>query len=137
MPPSSGKKNNTAHSNDITDIKEQLSLLAEPAYRDFSSSLLPGTEHILGVRLPALRKIARKLAKENWLENLARCTQDSFEEIMLQGFIIGYAKAPLPDILEQIAAFLPKMRQLLHHPQGGRGEPRRVLGLPAALHPIR
>ena len=82
MPPSSGKKNNTAHSNDITDIKEQLSLLAEPAYRDFSSSLLPGTEHILGVRLPALRKIARKLAKENWLENLARCTQDSFEEIM-------------------------------------------------------
>ena len=109
MPPSSGKKNNTAHSNDITDIKEQLSLLAEPAYRDFSSSLLPGTEHILGVRLPALRKIARKLAKENWLENLARCTQDSFEEIMLQGFIIGYAKAPLPDILEQIAAFLPKI----------------------------
>ena len=28
---------------------------------------------------------------------------------MLQGFIIGYAKAPLPDILEQIAAFLPKI----------------------------
>ena len=109
MPPSSGKKNNTAHSNDTTDIKEQLSLLAEPAYRDFSSSLLPGTEHILGVRFPALRKIARKLAKENWLENLARCTQDSFEGIMLQGFIIGYAKAPLPDILEQIAAFLPKI----------------------------
>ena len=115
MPPSSGKKNNTAHSNDITDIKEQLSLLAEPAYRDFSSSLLPGTEHILGVRLPALRKIARKLAKENWLENLARCTQDSFEEIMLQGFIIGYAKAPLPDILEQIAAFLPKINLSLIH----------------------
>ena len=81
MPPSSGKKNNTAHSNDITDIKEQLSLLAEPAYRDFSSSLLPGTEHILGVRLPALRKIARKLAKENWLENLARCTQLSLIHI--------------------------------------------------------
>lgn len=109
MPPTSGKKNNTAYSNDITDIKEQLSLLAEPAYRDFSSSLLPGTEHILGVRLPALRKMARKLAKENWLENLARCTQDSFEEIMLQGFIIGYAKAPLPEILEQTAAFLPKI----------------------------
>ena len=109
MPPTSGKKKNTAHSNDITDIKEQLSLLAEPAYRDFSSSLLPGTEHILGVRLPALRKMARKLAKENWLENLARCTQDSFEEIMLQGFIIGYAKAPLPEILEQTAAFLPKI----------------------------
>lgn len=109
MPPSSGKKNSTAYSNDITDIKEQLSLLAEPAYRDFSASLLPGTENILGVRLPALRKIARKLAKENWRQSLARCTQDSFEEIMLQGFIIGYAKAPLSEILEQTAAFLPKI----------------------------
>ena len=71
---SSGKNNNT--------IKEQLSLLAEPAYRDFASSLLPGTENILGVRLPALRKLAKKLAKENWLQNLNLCTQDSFEEIM-------------------------------------------------------
>lgn len=51
MPISSGKNNNT--------IKEQLSLLAEPAYRDFASSLLPGTENILGVRLPALRRLAK------------------------------------------------------------------------------
>ena len=74
MPISSGKNNNT--------IKEQLSLLAEPAYRDFASSLLPGTENILGVRLPALRRLAKRLAKENWLQNLNLCTQDSFEEIM-------------------------------------------------------
>lgn len=97
----SGKKNNF--------IKEQLSLLADPAYRDFSSSLLPGTDHILGVRLPALRKLAKKLAKENWAENLSLCTGDSFEEIMLQGFLIGYAKAPLHEILEQTAAFIPKI----------------------------
>ena len=98
---SSGKNNNT--------IKEQLSLLAEPAYRDFASSLLPGTENILGVRLPALRKLAKKLAKENWLQNLNLCTQDSFEEIMLRGFLIGYAKAPLPVILDQITQFLPRI----------------------------
>lgn len=108
MPPSSGKKNNTAHSNDITDIKEQLSLLAEPAYRDFSSSLLPGTEHILGVRLPALRKIARKLAKENWLENLARCTQDSFEEIMLQASSSAMPKRRFPIFWNRLPPFFPK-----------------------------
>lgn len=101
MPTASGKKNNS--------IKEQLSLLADPAYRDFSSSLLPGTDHILGVRLPALRKLAKKLAKENWTQNLSLCTEDSFEEIMLQGFIIGYAKAPLHEILDQTAAFIPKI----------------------------
>ena len=101
MPISSGKNNNT--------IKEQLSLLAEPAYRDFASSLLPGTENILGVRLPALRRLAKRLAKENWLQNLNLCTQDSFEEIMLRGFLIGYAKAPLPVILDQITQFLPRI----------------------------
>ena len=38
-----------------------------------------------------------------------RQTQDSFEEIMLRGFLIGYAKAPLPVILDQITQFLPRI----------------------------
>lgn len=91
------------------DLKEQLSLLAEPAYRDFAVSLLPGTQNMLGVRLPALRKLARKLAKEDWRGYLKALTQDSFEETMLQGFLIGYAKAPLPEILEKVKEFVPKI----------------------------
>lgn len=33
---------------------------AEEDYRIFTMKLLPGTEHILGVRLPVLRKLAEK-----------------------------------------------------------------------------
>ena len=75
MPPFR-EKNNTAHSNDITDIKGTVVPAGRTCLQGlFHPSLLPGTEHILGVRLPALRKIARKLAKKNWLENLARCNR--------------------------------------------------------------
>ena len=41
-------------------IHEQLLALSEPEFQKFSSSLLPGTSNILGVRLPILRKLAKK-----------------------------------------------------------------------------
>lgn len=93
------------------NIKQELAALAEPSYRDFAASLLPGTPNILGVRLPALRKLAKRLARQDWRRYVGACTQDSFEEIMLRGFLIGYAqeygKAGLDEVLEQITAFLP------------------------------
>lgn len=104
MRPSSGMR---------IDIRRELEALTDPSYREFSSSLLPGTEHILGVRLPALRRLARKLAKEDWRGYLEECGEESFEEIMLQGFLIGYAgeyeKASFTEILERTTVFLPKI----------------------------
>ena len=37
-----------------TEIRKRLLDLAEPEYQKFSSSLLPGVENVLGVRLPKL-----------------------------------------------------------------------------------
>lgn len=56
-------------------IREELAALAEPQLARFTERLLrrPGEEelsgtaaHVLGVRLPALRKLAKRLSKENW-----------------------------------------------------------------------
>ena len=90
-------------------IHEQLLALSEPEFQKFSSSLLPGTNNILGVRLPALRKLAKKIAKGDWRAYLASEEDRSFEEIMLQGMVIGYVRADLPELLERIAAFVPKI----------------------------
>ena len=46
------------------DIKNELLTLAEPDYQVFASRLLPGTPNVLGVRLPHLRKMAKKIVKE-------------------------------------------------------------------------
>ena len=38
----------------------------EDNHRAFSAGLLPGVENIMGVRLPKLRELAKKLVRENW-----------------------------------------------------------------------
>lgn len=60
-------------------IRTELKALAEPKVAGFSAGLLrkPGEERltgsaarVLGVRLPVLRRISRRLAKEDWRGNL-------------------------------------------------------------------
>lgn len=92
-----------------TTIREQLFELAEPEYQAFSSKLLPGTENILGVRVPYLRKMAKQIAKGEWRSYLADASNDYYEEIMLQGMVIGYANASMSEILQQIEHFIPKI----------------------------
>lgn len=90
-------------------IKEQLELQREPQFQKFTASLLPGVAHILGVRLPALRKMAKQLAKGDWQTYLQSACDDSFEEIMLQGMVLGYAKGDLQVKEPFLRAFLPKI----------------------------
>ena len=47
----------------LEEIKAKLYNLAEEDYRVFNSRLLPGVSRVLGVRLPAMRKLAKKTAK--------------------------------------------------------------------------
>ena len=54
----------------IWKIREQLEDLTEENYKQFNEKLLPGVKHIIGVRLPALRKIAKETAKSNYSEYL-------------------------------------------------------------------
>ena len=49
-----------------TEIRRRLEELAEPGYRDFNRKLLPGVEDMLGVRTPALRRLAREITKGDW-----------------------------------------------------------------------
>lgn len=92
-----------------TWIKEQLELQREPDFQKFTAGLLPGVEHILGVRLPALRKMAKQLAKGDWQTYLQAACDDSYEEIMLQGMVLGYAKGNLQEKEPFLRAFLPKI----------------------------
>ena len=79
------------------EIRERLRSLSEEDYKEFNRKLIPGVEHVMGIRLPAMRKLAREAAKEDFRSYLKEARekigQDSFhEEIMMQGLILGYAK---------------------------------------------
>lgn len=90
-------------------IREQLFQLSDKKYQKFSSSLLPNTDNILGVRLPDLRKIAKSIAKEDWRNLICNADNEYFEEVMLQGMVLGYVKTNIEELLKYINDFIPKI----------------------------
>lgn len=108
--------------------------LAEPEYARFAAGLLrkptekgpSGTAaNLLGVRLPVLRKLAGRLAKQDWRENLEALSAHiqaakendkadiCFEEVMLWGFLTGQGKVERDLTLQEqfayIRSFVPYM----------------------------
>ena len=90
-------------------IREELLLITESDYKKFTSALLPGIENVLGVRLPILREMAKKIAKNDWRNELAELEDIYFEEIMLRGLIIGYSNTDIDETLDYITGFVPKI----------------------------
>lgn len=93
----------------IEEIRKRLEEMAEEKYKDFSGSLIPGSRPILGVRIPALRKMAKEIVRGDWEVYLKNAKDDSFEEVNLQGFVIGYAKADLDTLLPYIKGHVKKI----------------------------
>ena len=94
-------------------IKMQLKTQKEPSFQQFMVKLLPGIDNILGIRLPTLRKIAKQLAKGKWQDYLLLALDDSYEEIMLQGLVLGYAQGNLL-AKEEPEAFWNFLQEYLH-----------------------
>jgi len=92
------------------EIRQELIKLADDKYRSFHSNLCPGVENILGVRLPLLRKIAKSLSKEeDYYNYLNNSDTKYYEEIMIEGLIIGYLKTDNENRFNYIKNFIPKI----------------------------
>lgn len=92
---------------DVETVRQMLIEMADEDYRAFHSKLVPGTENILGVRVPELRKLAKKLVKDDWREYFDAAPNRYYEEDMLRGFMVGYGKMDLEERLERIRSFVP------------------------------
>ncbi len=91
------------------DVRKELFALCEDGYRDFASALIPGCNNLLGVRIPQLRKIAKRLVKDNPIDFLDNAQDIYFEETMLKGFIIANMPTDIEITLEQVSLFVPKI----------------------------
>ena len=91
----------------LDTVRLELQQLAEQPYARFTASLTPGATNILGVRLPRLRKIAKRLASGNWRDYLDAPGKHYFEEHMLHGMLIGAIPADIETILAYTDAFIP------------------------------
>jgi len=93
------------------EIKNKLKDLVDEKYREFHSGLCPGTENILGVRVPVLRNYAKKIVKQYKIEELLKnIDNEYYEEIMLQGMLIGLDNnEDINVIFKYIKEFIPKI----------------------------
>lgn len=98
--------------NDIKiQIKEHILKLADEKYKEFHSKLCPNTDNILGVRVPILRNYAKELSKNYTTDELLKNIDNQYyEEIMLQGMIIGLSKEKDFEVIKKyIEDFVPKI----------------------------
>lgn len=90
-------------------IFQRLSELSDPTYRDFHAGLIPNIspETILGVRMPALRKLARELrGSAEAQEFMAALPHEYYDENCLHGLLINDIK-DFGATVSALDAFLP------------------------------
>ena len=92
------------------EIKKRLFELADMKYKEFHGGLCPGTDNIIGVRIPVLRNYAKELAKKYEISKLLENIDDKYyEEIMLQGMLIGLMKVDFKILKFYLREFIPKI----------------------------
>ena len=92
----------------LSEIKARLNELSEEKVRDFNlklnkDSALP----TLGVRLPALRKLAAEIAKDDPRAFLDACDFSSIELTMLYSYVLGRLKGPIGEALAYFDRAVP------------------------------
>lgn len=94
-------------------IKKELLKLKDKKYKEFHSNLCPGenkTKNMIGIRTPILRAYAKELMKQYTIEEILEQMDDEYyEEIMLQGMLIGFLKEEFSKIKKRIEEFIPKI----------------------------
>ena len=92
------------------NIEKSLYSLQDKKYQEFQKGLCPGVVNIIGVRIPELRKLAKELLKNYSSKELLENINDNYyEELMLQGMVIGGAKEDINTILKYVKEFVPKI----------------------------
>lgn len=96
------------------EVKELLEQQEDKEYKEFNNKIIPGVKNAIGVRMIALRNIAKEISKNNYEEyfgelNKERLEELYYEEIMLQGLTIGLINISPEEKLKYIKGFLSKI----------------------------
>ena len=93
----------------MENIREKLFKKQDLKYREFHSSLCPNVDKIIGVRVPELRKMAKEIATIGYDKFLLQSNDEYYEELLLQGLVIGYAKISIEETFKYLKNFVPKI----------------------------
>lgn len=89
------------------EVRKQLIDQADPIYREFQSSLVPGMGTMMGVRVPVLRTIAKETAKTDYEGFVEKADVTVYEELMIRGMMIGYRHSSIEEYQRELDCFVP------------------------------
>lgn len=90
----------------IEDLERELILLSSKNNKLYIDKVVGKKEDIFGVSIPNLRKIGKKVVKEDYKDFFDNCPNTYFEYRMLKGIVLGYAKDDIEIILNYVKKFV-------------------------------
>lgn len=108
-----GEKCAMSSENRRRQVLEELWELADAKFQEFNRSLVPGEgSQMIGVRIPKLRELAKRIAKtepEEYLASLRTVDRNELfhEERLLYGMTVGYLKCGISRRQELLDGFVP------------------------------
>ena len=91
----------------MIDVDRELMALKDDDNAVFAKKLIPGDHVLIGARLPALRELAKRIAKDDWRDYVNRWSPRYFEDYMLRGMVIAYVRMDIDERLEEYRRFIP------------------------------
>ena len=92
------------------EIRNKIEELADGKYKKFHTGLCPNSNEIVGVRVPLLRELAKEIVSEGNVERyLENALDNSYEEILLQGIVLGIWKTTIESFTKYLEKFIPKI----------------------------
>lgn len=92
---------------DYEKLIETLDASADLEYKAFHEKLVPNIENVKGVRSPVLKALSKEIGKNDPSGFIDLFKPDSYEEIMIHGFVLGFMKADIEKRLECFENFMP------------------------------
>lgn len=81
-------------------INQKLISLADNDYKAFNLKIISTNYEVLGIRMPALKKLAKEIAiSPNATDYLNNAEFTTYEHILLYGLVLGNLKKPSPEII--------------------------------------
>ncbi len=97
------------------ELLASLQALADPSLEKFQKKVVADTHYpMYCIRMPALRSLARAWAKGNWQRLFSQAKWESYEEVLVLGLVVAYAKGEFSSKVPYLQQILPHMDSWAH-----------------------
>ena len=91
------------------NVRKELFEKADPGYKEYHLTLIPGAMEIIGVRMPILRQMSKDICKGDWRAFL-KSPMEYHEEHMLTAFVIAKADMSFEERMELTKKFVTTIK---------------------------